>query len=431
MAEVDKKALDWPIIDYIDGRKVFNDCSSDASIPSKELSTLDYPTELSIIMPTMERPSKTINTLRSLAQSAINAHIPTEVVVIDNSFNPGLHEVLERALSTDKILGSVALRYCYDRTLTFPVARNTGIDLASESSQYFASWDSDIYCSPDTLEILFDYWKDNPDIDACAPPLATYNSHNTLRPTYESESLGDIEKNQSDRAKLDMPGRLGDEIGYRQGDAILSTMMRGAYLFTRSFAENISAKHPEKDLFLRDFTVWSNVPTCMTANEIGKNMAYVINRHTIAFHDLSKDGVSMSRDIPLRVEENLKSLTLLFYREIDQVIANPDNLLSRFNKTAIVDLLNVNENVAEHIVEYLIGVARLIQESESCEDIAEVNDLSKLLPDCQRQNPHLRNFINRLTTPNVYKRIKELRSHNTDVNPYELRQDKPLRSRAK
>lgn len=421
MAEINKKALNWHIVDYVDGRKVFNDCSSDTNTLNKELSVLECPTELSIIMPTMERPSKTINTLRSLAQSAINAHMPTEVVVMDNSFNPGLHEVLERTLSTDRVLGSIALRYCYDRTLTFPVARNIGIDLASESSQYLASWDSDIYCSPDALEILFDYWKNNPDIDACAPPLATYNSHNTLRPTYESESIGNIEKNQSDRAKLDMPGRLGDEIGCRRDDAILSTMMRGAYLFTRSFAENVSAKHSEKDLFLRDFTVWSNVPTCMTANEMGKNMAYVINRHAIAFHDLSKDGVSMSKDIPLRIEENLKSLTLLFYREIDQVTAHPDNLLSRFNKAAIVSLLKVNEGVAERIVEYLIGVARLIRESESCEDMAEANNLSKLLPDCQRQNPHLRNFINRLTTPSTYKRIKELKSYNTSVSPYELR----------
>lgn len=82
MAEINKKALNWPIVDYADGRKVFNDCSSNTSILNKELSTLEYPTELSIIMPTMERPSKTINTLRSLAQSAINAHMSAEVVVI-------------------------------------------------------------------------------------------------------------------------------------------------------------------------------------------------------------------------------------------------------------------------------------------------------------------------------------------------------------
>ena len=44
----------------------------------------------------------------------------------------------------------------------------------------------------------------------------------------------------------------------------------------------------------------------MTANEIGESMAYVINNYAIAFHDLSQDGVSMSKDIPSRVEENLK-----------------------------------------------------------------------------------------------------------------------------
>ena len=313
------------------------------------------------------------------------------------------------------MFGSVALRYYYDRTLTFPVARNLGIDIANKSSKYFASWDSDIYCSPDALSVLFDYWSDNPNIGACAPPLATYNSRVTPMPTFKSELIGDIIKNPEDRAKLDMPGKLGDEIGQRQGEAILSTMLRGAYLFRRSFAEHIRTIHPEEDLFLRDFVVWSNIPTCMTANEIGESMAYVINNYAIAFHDLSQDGVSMSKDIPSRVEENLKSLSLLFYRNIEQITNYPDNLLSKFNKEAVIRLLNVDGDTEECIVEYLIGVAELIKRSESYKDLIRPNDLSKLLPDSQKQNPHLCNFINRLAVTNVYERIKALKSYDTSL----------------
>lgn len=38
MAEINKKALNWPIVDYVDGRKVFNDCSSDTNTLNKEFS---------------------------------------------------------------------------------------------------------------------------------------------------------------------------------------------------------------------------------------------------------------------------------------------------------------------------------------------------------------------------------------------------------
>ncbi len=409
----------WPDFDYVNGKKMFND-NFDATVLHEEISTIDNPTDLSIVVPTMERPSKTLSTIRSLAISAILAHLPTEIVIMDNSFEPGLYEKLKKELTVDKVFGSVALRYYYDRTLTFPVARNLGIDIANKSSKYFASWDSDIYCSPDALSVLFDYWSDNPNIGACAPPLATYNSRVTPMPTFKSELIGDIIKNPEDRAKLDMPGKLGDEIGQRQGEAILSTMLRGAYLFRRSFAEHIRTIHPEEDLFLRDFVVWSNVPTCMTANEIGESMAYVIDNYAIAFHDLSQDGVSMSKDIPSRIEENLKSLSLLFYRNIEQVANYPDNLLSKFNKEAIIRLLNVDGNTAECIVEYLIGVAELIKRSKSYKDLTEPNDLSNLLPDSQKQNPHLCNFINRLAVPSVYERTKGLKSYDTSVNPYEL-----------
>lgn len=103
------------------------------------------------------------------------------------------------------MFGSVALRYYYDRTLTFPVARNLGIDIANKSSKYFASWDSDIYCSPDALSVLFDYWSDSPNIGACAPPLATYNSRVTPMPTFKSELIGDIIKIQKIELSLTCP----------------------------------------------------------------------------------------------------------------------------------------------------------------------------------------------------------------------------------
>ena len=38
MAEINKKALNWPIVDYVDGRKVFNDYSSDTNTLNKEFS---------------------------------------------------------------------------------------------------------------------------------------------------------------------------------------------------------------------------------------------------------------------------------------------------------------------------------------------------------------------------------------------------------
>lgn len=38
MAEINKKALNWPIVDYVDGRKVFNDCSGDTNTLNKGLS---------------------------------------------------------------------------------------------------------------------------------------------------------------------------------------------------------------------------------------------------------------------------------------------------------------------------------------------------------------------------------------------------------
>ncbi len=413
--------LNWPDMSYIDGRKIFND-GRETNVLHKDISLLDDPVGLSVVMPTMERPLKTINTIRSLARSAMNAHVSMEVIVMDNSFEPGLCEDLERAYSADDIPRFVALRYYYDRTLTFPVARNIGIELASDLATHFASWDSDVYCSPSTLSLLFEYWEDNPDIGACAPPLAAYDSGVTSTPTCESESIGDITKNPNERAKLDMPGRLGDEIGLKRDGAILSTMLRGAYLFRRSFAEKISAIHPEEDLFLRDFIVWSNVPTCMTANEIGEKMAYVIDEHAVSFHDLSKDGASMSKDIPLRVEENLKSLCLLFYRELDQITAHPDNLLTRFNTDAVAKLLSTNESTAKRVVEYLIGVARLIQESKNHDGLIGVNKLVTPLPDSHKHSLYLKNFINGLLAPSVYERIKRIKSYNKDVNPYELRQ---------
>ena len=97
MTERHSEEFIWTDFDYIDGRKKVSD-GRNMDVLHKEISTIDDPTDLSIIVPTMERPSKTLSTIRSLAISAILAHLPTEIVIIDNSFEPGLYEKLKKNL---------------------------------------------------------------------------------------------------------------------------------------------------------------------------------------------------------------------------------------------------------------------------------------------------------------------------------------------
>lgn len=197
--------------------------------------------------------------------------------------------------------------------------------------------------------------------------------------------------------------------------------MRGAYFLKKAVAQDVIApNHAEGDLYPRDFIVWSNVPTCMTANELGGKFGYALGPNVTALHREGSDGVSMGHDLPQRVSENLKSLCMLFYR--NRVFPGSEeeqkhNLLVRFNTRAVEKLMEVNQEDASQIIESLEVVAQAL------DSIDDPSTFEQFIADYapyshERVSPFIIDLGKRIADFEVYRRVKELRSLRPEVPSY-------------
>ena len=104
---------------------------------------------VSVIIPTLNRPEslfRTVNTLQSMET------IPKQLVVVDQTTDQTERGRIQEFLSK---VENTSASYCFLETPSITVARNIGIDVATENILIFM--DDDVDVNPDTLENVYHY----------------------------------------------------------------------------------------------------------------------------------------------------------------------------------------------------------------------------------------------------------------------------------
>jgi hypothetical protein len=410
-------------ISYADGRKHFGAYEEfiDTAIEYDEAIYSGGDTELSVIVPVMERHGASLGTIKRIISSLGHSSLAHELIVVDNSLSRGLKDRLWHEADQGRSETLSAVKYLYDARLTFPAARNLAIQYTNRTSEFFASWDSDIHPSVGVFDKLVNNLPDG--YIGMAPPLT--HVANVVDKEGVRIELETIRSDVQARGRLAMPGAVGEEYGRYHSDMgiLQTTLMRGAFVLRRAGVELLQKAHPEGDVFPRDFTVWSNVPSFMLANEAGHRVGYLMDPSCLAFHIDDADDISMGNNMANRIPENLKSLCMLLYRldVYEEPPANdPHTRFWQANVEAVRRVMGAADRAeAEHIMFRLAGLARILAESEEAGDFSLHARKFVSGPDCL----YFQMLVAAISHPDAYQRIKKIKSIRQGTPPYYISEE--------
>lgn len=398
-------------MDLVNGVKYFGMC--DHLVPHEQQIEVVRLThglpKLTIVIPVMDRARWFLMTLTRLLVSLEEAAIPHEIVVMDNSLlEDGLFDQIKQALAHYRGQTLLRLIYCYNPRLTFSTARSYAMQHLSTESELIASWDADIYCGQETWRALLTCWQDHPELAGVAPPLGSYQGG----PIDDARGgYAHLRQNPELRRSLHMPGSIGEEIGFWNGEILETGLMRGAFCLKRSLVEAVAAQMPENEPWSRDMTMWSNVPFFICASELHARWGYVMAPEAVVVHDdrLEPNTVSMGTALPHRVEETLKGLILISYRnQVDTVSRKINTCFLTFNVDAIMRLMSCDRTTAQQLQEGLLEMASLLRATASPTEWEQRGSACQtLFPLSPELEKHL---LQRLGQQEVFQRVKGLTS---------------------
>ncbi len=366
---------------------------------------------LSLILPVMDRPQRFLTTLTRLIVALEYAQCTSEILVMDNSLEPGLLSLLVNALANFRgdALGSVL--YHHDPRLTFSTARNRATQELSGSSALVASWDSDIYCQETTIARLLEAWESVPFFSGIAPPLGGYRGEDLAASFLRYTTL---QMDASLRRRLRMPGEIAEERGIWHGSVLETAIMRGAFIVKRTLVEQVAARMPAQEPWSRDAVLWSNVPFFLMASELGAQWGYLMRGEAIVLHDDQEDAVAMGTAYPERSVETLKTMMLLCYRnhlEMPEAQRLNRDFLA-FNLDTITRVLGCDQQVATRLQQMLLTLAGCLR--HAVDPAALVTNSQKVLHAYPQEINRIgMRIIRKLEHKEVFQRVKSL--HSLDV----------------
>ena len=363
---------------------------------------------LSLILPVMDRPQRFLTTLTRLIEALEYAQCASEVLVMDNSLEPGLLSILTNTLASFRGDALGSLLYHHDPRLTFSTARNLAVQELSSSSALVASWDSDIYCQKTTIAHLLKAWETVPFFSGIAPPLGGYHGED-LAESFQRYTT--LQTDTSLRRHLHMPGEIGEERGIWHGSILETAIMRGAFIVKRTLVEQVAAHMPAQEPWSRDAVLWSNVPFFLTASELRAQWGYLMRGEAIVLHNDQEDGVAMGAAYPQRSVETLKTMMLLCYRnhlEMPEAQRLNRDFLT-LNLDTITRVLSCDQQMAASHQQMLLTLARCLR--HAVDPAALVTSSQNVLHAYPQEINRIgMQIIQRLEHKEVFQRVKSLGS---------------------
>ncbi len=128
-SETEKRIL-WQQMTVVNGIKRFGPYDSliDTGNVTSEINQSQGTPEVSIVIPVMERPDKFKESLKRLYKSAGQSRRNCEVIVMDNSLEPGLVEVVKETVTNLRQSHEPSVTYHHNPRLTQSTARNVAIN---------------------------------------------------------------------------------------------------------------------------------------------------------------------------------------------------------------------------------------------------------------------------------------------------------------
>lgn len=404
-----------------DGRKYFGNfdhlVGQETKTETFELSTSVNP-QLSIIMPVMERKSRFRTAINRLTSSLTKAELVTTLIILDNSLLDDVRqEIKDRA---EQLRGTPITRVIYHHNprMIQSTGRNFAYQEFIDKSQFVGIWDSDIYCSVQTIGEVMKLWNTASHMVGIAPPMGSYTKGNI---DAELNLYGDIRDSPLLRRRLHMPGAIGEENGIWSGDVLRTTMMRGAFFIKKSFIDKITACNQDKEPWLKDFVVWQNVPFFLSVREFDGDFGYAMSSEAIVLHDDRKGAFSVSQSIPYTRTETLKSLSMLIIR--NKVFSPTGRAINsrflRYNIPVISRVTNFDEHLSVLTQEALLQISKLLVESEDPKSFSvEWESSAKNYP--REVTIVINGVVAKLSEVNVFFRVKRLKSFKPENPMYTI-----------
>jgi hypothetical protein len=205
-------------------------------------------------------------------------------------------------------------------------------------------------------------------LNALAPPMLL-KTH-----ALKSNIYMDSPINSELKSLFDMPGRIGEELGTYYEDIILLTgILRGCFFVKRTTLDSYKAAFGE--IFSKSFTVWSNVPFFIGLRELGLRFGYLYENDLFVLNNNTHDTFTMGKHMNNRVYENLKSITLLCYRNslFDTRIFQFNETFNRLTTSHISQILQTDNKTAAEVYRELVEIARDLHNKNSI-----IENLSKI-----------------------------------------------------
>lgn len=396
-----------------EGRKYFGEFDRQVGQETKteifELCALTSP-RLSIIMPVMERRARFRRTFDRLTSSLTEAELVTTLIIMDNSLLDNTIQDVKESL--DQLRGTPVIRviYHHDPRMIQSTCRNRAYREFIGNSELIGVWDSDIYCSKETLREVMGLWDTASHMCGIAPPMGSYTKGNL---EVEFGLYRNVRENPLLRIKLHMPGGIGEENGIWNGNILRTTMMRGAFFVKKSLVDMIARHNNDGDPWLKDFVVWQNVPFFLSARELGGDFGYAMSGKAMVLHDDRKDRFSVTQSASYAQLETLKSLSMLMVR--NQVYSPRGKAINtrflRYNIPAISRVTTFNEHLAQSTQEALLLISGLFAESSCPESfVGEWKERAPIFP--EEVSFVISEVVDKLSEKNTFNRVKKLTSFN-------------------
>lgn len=353
----------------VDGRKYFGQFDRLVDTGSKT-SFLEFnpgQPQVSIVVATMERDERFKETVTRIMSAIGNLKQSSRLVIMDNSIRSDMEQQVAswvRSSANDAVESVV---YHHDPRMTQTTGRNIAVDSFIETSESVILWDGDIYCHPLALESVSEAWSAYPSLFAMAPVMAGYVAGEI---DHRISEFSDVAENPETRRRTHMPGKIGEEIGLREDNLMMLSMMRGCFWVKRSLIDAVAAINPDKKPWLIDFISMNNVPFFIAAKELGYDLAYLLDQRAVVVHDDRIDELSVGFKLPMREAQTLMEIVALMVR--NKVYTPESNSVNGrfldFNLSEISRVTNSDKSSAVKIQDYLLEIANILDNSADKDD---------------------------------------------------------------
>ena len=381
--------------------------------------------DLSIVIPVMDRPDKFALSSKRLIESAKKAGVSTEIIVMDNSLVPIRSYVTETM--PEQIDGPLKkIHYYWDPRIIQSTERNIAVGQFASGS-IIGIWDCDIYASPGVIGEIMKSFTLRPDIDALSPILGNHQGADVEK---SFEQYSGISQSNLSTFNLIRPGPFQIKNNPRENVLLKAAKLRSNFFVRTSILGSIAQGNPTFEPWLIDFVTWQNGPFFASLAELGKSAAYVINDNAISVHDNNGDGLSITNGMNINYYKNvqtLKSHILMMKRNQLYKQENKDlnkDYLNSILKTVkfAADFVGVKSDT---IFKLMFDVAKIIDKTPTPEDFTKAVS-EELTFENEKQKSIMLLIIGNLSHPEVFTRIKRLRSLDLTLPILELPRIKQL-----